>query len=145
MVFRGFSNSVRGLLSRYFSLGRRGERAAAGLLRRAGYRVIGRNVVVPMGEADLLCVAPDGETVVIVEVKTRRVVGQGLSGGARPVEGAIPPEANITAHKRRKLASIARHLARANGWSDGRVRIDVVAVEWCDRGPTVMRHHVGVV
>lgn len=105
----------------YWSLGRRGERAAARLLRSQGYRVLARNARVPMGEADLVCLAPDGKTVVIVEVKTR-IVRDGFD--------AVPPEANITAHKRRKLASIARHLVRTNGWETREVRIDVVAVEW---------------
>ena len=50
----------------YWSLGRRGERAAARLLRSQGYRVLARNARVPMGEADLVCLAPDGKTVVVV-------------------------------------------------------------------------------
>lgn len=94
-----------------------------------------------MGEADLVCLAPDRRTVVIVEVKTRLVHrGAGV---------AVPPEANITAHKQSKLARIARHLARCNGWQERPVRIDVVAVEWPVEGvwwPRLppMRHHEGV-
>ncbi|GMV26080.1 MAG: hypothetical protein AMXMBFR58_21110 [Phycisphaerae bacterium] len=125
---------IRSALRVYGSLGRKGERAAARYLKARGYRVLSRNARVPMGEADLVCLAPDRSTVVIVEVKTRLVQ-----------EGAfatIPPEVNVTAHKQRKLAQVARHLARANGWTDRRVRIDVVAVEWGRRG-VVVRHHVG--
>ena len=55
----------------------------AKLLKRAGYRIVGRNVHVPMGEADLVCVAPDRRTVVVVEVKSRRV-GEGQPGRVQP-------------------------------------------------------------
>jgi len=39
----------------YRELGRMGERAALGMLRSIGYSVLGRNVRVPMGEADIVC------------------------------------------------------------------------------------------
>jgi putative endonuclease len=118
-------------------LGPAGERAAARLLKRAGYRVLGRNLRCKIGEADLLCVAPDRRTIVVVEVKCRRV---GTGTNAHP-----PPEASVHAHKRRKLLAVTRHLVRANGWTDRPVRIDVVAVEWPRRGRPVMRHYEGAV
>lgn len=132
----GVLREIRSALARWGSVGRRGERAAARYLKARGYRVLASNARVPMGEADLVCLAPDRATVVIVEVKTRLVA----AGTVDP----IPPEVNITAHKRGKLLSIARHLARANGWEERPVRIDVVAVEWpVGRGKMVVRHHVG--
>ncbi len=118
------------------TLGLRGERIAGRFLRRAGYRVVGRRVRVPMGEADLVALAPDGVTPVIVEVKTRR------AGGERVM---LAPEVALDAKKRRKLVTIARHLASCNGWADPGVRVDLVAVECPDRGRAVVRHHVGVV
>lgn len=118
-------------------LGPWGERAAARHLRRLGYRVLGRNLRVPMGEADLLCVAPDRETVVLVEVKSRRINASGLH---QP-----PPEASVHAQKRSKLISILRHLAAANGWHDRPLRIDAVAVEVCGERVEEIRHHQGVV
>jgi putative endonuclease len=126
----------------YRELGRMGERAAAGMLRSLGYSILGRNVRVPMGEADIVCRDCDRRTVVIVEVKTRL-----RREGAPDKSNAMLPEASITAHKRRKLLSIARHLTRANGWHECPVRIDVVAVEYDARSgsrPTI-RHHVGAV
>lgn len=122
-------------------LGRAGERAAARLLKRSGYRILGRNVRLRIGEADLVCLAPDRATLVVVEVKTRR------RGADRSVLGEImPPEASVHQHKRAKLAAVARALVRANGWEGRTVRIDVVAIEWPDRGgkPT-LRHHPGAV
>jgi putative endonuclease len=117
-------------------LGAMGEKAAASHLRSLGFSVLGRNLKVPMGEADLLC--RDGETVVVVEVKTRL-----RRDGAPELSNLVAPEASVTARKRRKLLTIARHLKRANRW--GAVRIDVVGVEYAAGGgePTV-RHHAGV-
>ena len=45
-------------------IGRRGERIAARWLRKHRYRVIGRNVHVGVGEADIVCLAPDRRTLV---------------------------------------------------------------------------------
>jgi putative endonuclease len=120
------------------SLGRAGERAAARLLRARGFRVIARNVRVPMGEADLLCLAPDRATIVLVEVKTRR------RGDVSPRAEATAPEASITAHKRQKLRAIFAHLARANHWQRRPMRIDVVAVEWPPKGKPTLRHHENI-
>lgn len=92
-----------------------------------------------MGEADVLAIAPDGETVVLMEVKTRRVQ---MEPGAFV---SPPPEATITARKREKLVEILRHLARSNGWWKRCMRIDAIAIEWPDRGEPVLRHHPGAV
>lgn len=120
------------------TLGRKGENAAADYLRSQGFRILARNVVVPMGEADLLAESPDGKTIVLVEVKTRERTGHSVSD-------TVPPEAAITAHKRRKLRSIARHLIRANNWHERSFRIDVVGVEVAIDGTTHVRHSIGVV
>jgi putative endonuclease len=122
------------------SLGRAGERAAAKLLRRKGYRVLGRNVRVRIGEADLVCEAPDRRTIVLVEVKTR------LRGTGRSVLGeVVAPEMSVHEKKRRKLRAILAMLARANGWGGRPQRIDVVAVEWPSAGgKPALRHHEDV-
>jgi putative endonuclease len=131
---RGEPRDTRGL-------GRAGERHAAKLLKRAGYRILGRNVRVRNGEADLVCEAPDGDTIVVVEVKTRR------PGAAESVQGAaVPPEASVHSAKRRKLLAVAETLVRANGWRGRPVRIDVVAVEWLEgHHPPAVRHYVDAV
>jgi len=118
-------------LSRRDPLGPWGERVAARRLRKSGHRILGRNVVTFVGEADLLTLAPDRKTLVIVEVKSRRV-----EAGA----GGPPPEAAITAVKQRKLLLIAQAIASNRNWT-GPVRIDVVAVERPARGKPVVRVH----
>lgn len=120
-------------------IGARGERIAARYLKRRGYRVLARNAVMggvagPISaEADLVCVDPDGSTIVVVEVKTR------AADGSR----GIAPEAQINEHKKRQLRRIAARLVRANGWQGRGIRIDVVAVEI--GAEVVVRHHVGAV
>lgn len=116
-------------------LGPAGERAAERHLKSKGFSIIARNARVPMGEADLVCRAPDG-TIVIVEVKSRRVI-EGVN--------SPPAELSITAHKRRKLRAIMRHLTRANRWHRTPRRIDIIAVDFAGDEPVELRHHPGAV
>ena len=110
--------------------GRAGERLAAGHLKRAGYRVLARNLRNRLGEADLLAEASDG-TVVIVEVKA------GRRGSSHR------PEAHVNAAKQRKLATLAASLARQHGLTQRRLRFDVIAVEFSPDAKPVIRHHMG--
>lgn len=114
------------------ALGAAGERLAAEHVRRAGYRVLDRNVSIASGEADLVCLDPDRRTLVIVEVKTRRA--HGTTG--RPEHD---PEVNVDARKRRVLLRVARAIARRRGWKHRPVRIDVVAIVWRDRAEHEVR------
>jgi putative endonuclease len=122
-------------------LGRRGERIAARFLRRQRYRILGRNLRVPMGEADILAVAPDRRTIVLVEVKTRTV----SEGGSEAGTVHFGPETAVTADKRATLDAILMHLSRANHWHDRPRRIDIIAVELPHGGTPIIRHHVGSV
>lgn len=122
-------------------LGRRGERAAARYLRRRGYRILDRNLRSRLGEIDILAAAPDDRTIVLVEVKTRAVPSDHEPDARDPGR----PERNITPHKRRKLVSLARDLARRRDWQEIPMRIDVVAIEFPPRGTPTIRHHPGAV
>lgn len=122
------------------TLGARGERAAARFLRRSGYAVLGANLRTSVGELDLLCLAPDGRTIVFVEVKTRR-----RAAGQPSKSATINPEAAITSRKRTKLLAVTRGLVRANRWEARPHRIDVVAIEWRDDCVPEIRHHVNAV
>lgn len=120
-------------------LGHLGERRAARSLRKLGYRVLGRNLHVPMGEADILCLAPDEQTIVLVEVKSR-IVSPDQSDLQRPTEAAVDRD------KRQKLSTILTHLSRHNRWHNRPKRIDVVAVDFDSLERVVdLRHHVDAV
>jgi putative endonuclease len=101
-------------------LGRRGEDAAARFLRRLGYRILERSSRSRPGELDL--VALDGQTIVFVEVKTRR----GLEAG-HPVEAVTPD-------KQRRLTRLAVTWLKRHHLLEQPARFDVVAVIWPDEG-----------
>ncbi|MDR3037919.1 MAG: YraN family protein [Candidatus Adiutrix sp.] len=94
-------------------LGRRGEDLAAGHLRALGYRLVARNHSNQVGELDL--VALDGETVVVVEVKSRSRAGR------------APAEA-VGYRKQLKLTQAAALFLKLNHWEDRPARFDVVEV-----------------
>ncbi len=119
-------------------LGPRGERIAARYLRRRRYRIIDRNLTIAGGELDLVCLHPDKRTIVIVEVKARRV-------RAGVEYTSPPPEAQLHAHKRRQLLRLTKSLIRSRGWIDRPIRIDLIAVEAPERGRAVVRHHQSAV
>jgi putative endonuclease len=82
-------------------LGRLGERLALEHYERLGFRLLERNYRSPAGELDLIVY--DGETIVFVEVKTRR------AGGLDPLD-------SITTAKQRRLRLLAgRWLAERAG------------------------------
>jgi putative endonuclease len=96
--------------------GRRGEDLAHRFLRRQGYVIVARNYRLPGrgAEADLL--AWDGDTLVVVEVKSRE------TGAYGPPERAIGPE------KFHHMLRVAREFSRKTGTPWERVRLDVVTV-----------------
>lgn len=134
---------VAGLLTRFRGdpetkrdpLGPAGERAAMRYLRAKGHKKLGANVRTGAGEIDLITLAPDKRTIVFVEVKAKRV---------RERE-APPPEASVHAKKREKLRLLARQIARAKGWEDRPLRIDVVAVDMPADGRAIVRHYENAV
>ena len=94
-------------------MGSRGERRAARYLRWHGYRILARNFRAAGAEIDL--VALDGETLVFVEVKTRRS------------EAAGSPLAAVDARKQARLRRAAEVYAVRAG-TQRPVRFDVVAI-----------------
>lgn len=119
--------------------GARGERIAARHLRKQGYRVLQRNLRTAVGEVDLLCLAPDRRTVVIVEVKTRS------ADGGKGHRSALPPELALNPAKKRKLLAIASDLIRRKKWQGRAVRIDLVAIDLRPGERAEVRHHINAV
>ena len=95
-------------------LGERGEALAAKELKRRGYEILERRWRCRFGEIDI--VARDGDTVVVVEVKTRA-----RHDRFRPVDA-------VDAKKQRKLIQLARAYVRARLPDDATVRFDVVGI-----------------
>jgi len=96
-------------------LGRRGERAAEKYLKRNGYRIVARNFRAAGAEIDL--VAMDGETLVFVEVKTRR----SRSAGA--------PEDAVDERKQLRMRRAAEAFSIQYRVGERDLRFDIVAVD----------------
>jgi putative endonuclease len=111
-------------LAPHLALGARGERLAADLLERAGYRLVAANFKLPVGRnlrgavvsAEIDLVAYDGATLCFVEVKTRRS------------DEFNAPEANVDLRKQRQITRAARAYRRAFGVAGEPHRYDVVAL-----------------
>jgi putative endonuclease len=98
------------------ALGRAGEAAAETYLRALGYAILARNHRCAGGEVDL--VARDGETLVFVEVKTRRSAAYGS-----PLEA-------VDGRKQGRLVRAARHFLGTRPGGGRAARFDVVGVVW---------------
>lgn len=111
------------------TLGERGERQAAQLLRRKGYKVVATRHRLRYGEIDI--VAVDGMTIVFVEVKTRR-----SETGPRPALA-------VDEHRRRRMTRAATAFLKSHGLLEYPARFDIVEVIWpVDRRKPTIKHHM---
>ena len=109
---------------------RRGEDAAAAYLERTGMRIEARNWRCKSGEIDI--VAYDGETLVLVEVKTRRSQKAGR------------PEEAVSETKQRRIVRLAEaYMASAGVAQEGPVRFDVIALRVLGEDRALLRHYRG--
>ena len=94
--------------------GTRGEIRAERYLSSLGYRMLSHNFAACGGEIDLI--ALDGETLVFVEVKTRR----GSSMAAREF---------VTPGKQRRICRAALYYMQKTGSMNRQARFDVVEIQ----------------
>jgi putative endonuclease len=94
-------------------LGRAGEKAAAELLRKRGYEVVGAGFLARRGEIDLVC--RRGNELVVVEVKTRTSDAYGT-----PLDA-------VGSRKRRALESAVAEYRALAEWR-GPIRFAVVGL-----------------
>ncbi len=120
------------------ALGDWGERLAARHLKKQKYRVLARNARSKMGEIDIVALAPDGRTLVIVEVKTRKAPAVRTPHTPRPEDA-------LTRDKRQRLLRLAQLEAKQRGMTTSPLRIDVIAIERPERGNHILRHHVNAI
>ena len=95
-------------------LGKRGEALAASFLKRKGYDILDRNWNGRTGEIDII--AQDGDTLVIIEVKTRSSESFGTAKEA------------VTDQKRRHISRVTKEYLKKKRKFGKAVRFDVVAV-----------------
>ena len=107
-------------------LGHTGERLAEAFLKRQRLKTVARHFGTPVGELDL--VMRDGETVVFVEVKTRR-----------DRKYADPQDA-VGRAKQRRMTRAALWFIDQKRWQDRPCRFDIVAVTLSTTGAPEIEH-----
>ena len=100
--------------NRQQKFGEKGEALAVRRLRKAGYKIIETNYHTRLGEIDII--AKDNDTIVLVEVKSRRSVHFGN------------PKQAVTPQKQRKISMVALYYLKTTGQTTARARFDVVTV-----------------
>jgi putative endonuclease len=94
--------------------GEQGEALAVHRLKKAGYKIIETNYRTRRGEIDII--AKDKDTIVFVEVKSRRSVNFGN------------PKQAVTLRKQKKISMVALYYLKTTGQSSAKARFDVVTV-----------------
>jgi putative endonuclease len=107
-------------------LGWQGERLAEDYLRRRGLKTVTRRYATPVGELDL--VMRDGQTVVFVEVKTRRS------------RALADPQDAVRRPKQQKMARCAAWFLEHRRWAERPCRFDVVAIMLPAAGEPEIEH-----
>lgn len=103
--------------------GKRGEELAVTCLKRKGYRIFERNYKCLFGEIDI--VAKEGNTVVFVEVKSRKSEEFG------------DPQAAVGREKQKKISRVALAYLEEKKLYPCDARFDVVAVKMLPSGNTI--------
>lgn len=98
----------------HIRLGQTGEQAALSLLERSGFQILEKNWRCSLAELDII--AKDGNTLCIIEVKTRRSIKRGL------------PREAVTPAKQKKIIQAALLYLKQTNQHDIPVRFDVVEV-----------------
>ncbi|MEE9419088.1 MAG: YraN family protein [Desulfatiglandaceae bacterium] len=104
-------------------LGELGEDLALKKIKGLGYKKIVRNYRCTLGEVDLI--ARDGDTLVFIEIKTRR--GKSIAYAKEAVD----------AKKRRQLSKVALAYLKSNNCYGVKARFDVVAVSLAGDKPQI--------
>jgi putative endonuclease len=102
------------MLNKRQKFGEKGEALAVRRLKKAGYKILETNYRTQLGEIDII--AKEDDTIVFVEVKSRRSVQFGN------------PKQAITVQKQKKISMVALCYLKATGQSAARARFDVVTV-----------------
>jgi putative endonuclease len=118
--------------------GEAGERVAERFLRKAGFRIVDRNVRYPQGEVDLVALEGGTDTLCFVEVRSRTMGDDGKAPWPSPEE-------SITLAKRRRVIRAARRFCLERKTGDRVIRFDVVTVRFtaADAKHPDVRHYPG--
>ena len=102
-------------MAEHNDLGRWGEEQASLYLENQGYRIIDRDWKLGKRDLDIVALSPEGDQVVIVEVKTRSSADYQL------------PEQAVDVRKMRNLAMAAHAYVKAHDIAQ-EIRFDIISV-----------------
>ena len=103
--------------------GKKGEDIAAAYLQGKGYRIAKRDYKCPLGEIDVA--AKDGDTIVFVEVKSRKS------------EEFRDPQLAVGLEEQKKISRISLTYLEEKRLYPGNARFDVVAIKMLPDGSSI--------
>jgi putative endonuclease len=107
-----------------------GEEIAANFLIARGFRILERNYRCKGGEVDIIARDPGDNTLVFIEVKTRRGLAYGV------------PQLAVTPFKQRQISKAALTWLSKNRLLDSNARFDVIAILLAPDGRHQVEHIV---
>jgi putative endonuclease len=110
-----------------YALGKSGERIALRYLKNKKFKILAQNFRLFRGEIDII--ALDINTLVFVEVKTRKSIDFGL------------PEESVTPSKQKQIKRIAQGFLMRNNLQDAECRFDVISIH-LDQGQGYRIRHI---
>jgi len=108
---------------RRIATGKLGEDLAVAYLRKAGYRILAQNYRCLHGEVDII--AQDGDSIVFIEVKSRKSETFG------------EPQEAVGLEKQKKLSRISLHYLQQRHLETCNARFDVMAVKLLPDGTRI--------
>ena len=111
---------------RAYELGKSGEDAAIDYLKKKKYKIVDKGFRFLRGEIDII--AYDGETLVFVEVKTRKSTR------------FSQPEESVTPAKRKQLRRVAQGYLLREHIQDVECRFDVLSLSYDELGEYTIKH-----
>ena len=111
-------------------VGSLGESAATAFLEGKGYRIQARNFRCKGGEVDIIATAPADNSLVFIEVKTRRDLSYGV------------PQLAVTPFKQRQISKAALTYLSKNRLHGVNARFDVIAILLSNDGRHKVEHIV---
>lgn len=109
-----------------YELGKSGEDVATEYLKKKKYKIVDKGFRFLRGEIDII--AYDGETLVFVEVKTRKSTS------------FSQPEESVTPAKRKQLRRVAQGYLLRNHIQDVECRFDVLSLNFDDLEGYTVKH-----
>lgn len=126
-LFKGTSSSSN---TKAQCTGNSGEQIAAEFLKRAGWKIVSRNLRFGHDELDILALDKSQTHLVIIEVRTT------ASGGS--------PERTFTYKKKKALRRVARHLEHEAKRHRCKLRVDAITVRLSSTTPLI-RHYEAII